>query len=123
MKPHSVSAFSAFDDDTSVSSILNEIGLSASGGLPEWMCQTGLDRRCLPFYLPAGLAISLGMVAIYYALDLGRVVVVIPLSSTGPLFTLILTAIFLKGVERVTLKIVLGAALIISGAILLTLWK
>lgn len=82
-----------------------------------------LDRRCLPFYLAAGMAISLGMVTIYYALDLGRVVVVIPISSTGPLFTLILTAIFLKGVEHVTLKIVLGAALIISGVVLLTLWK
>ena len=82
-----------------------------------------MDRRCLPYYLAAGLAISFGMVTIYYALDLGRVVVVIPLSSIGPLFTLLLTAIFLKGVERVTLKIVLGAALIISGAVLLTLWK
>ena len=48
MKPHSVSAFSAFDDDTSVSSIENEIGMSAFGGLPEWMCQTGLPSRCLP---------------------------------------------------------------------------
>jgi uncharacterized membrane protein len=82
-----------------------------------------LDRRCLPFYLAAGVAVSFGMVTIYYALDLGRVVVVIPLSSTGPLFTLLLTAIFLKGVERVTLKIVLGATLIISGVVLLTLWK
>jgi uncharacterized membrane protein len=82
-----------------------------------------LDRRCFPFYLAAGLAISLGMVAIYYALDLGKVVVVIPISSTGPLFTLMLTALFLKGVERVTLKIVMGALLIISGVVLLTLWK
>ncbi len=82
-----------------------------------------LDRRCLPFYLAAGLAVSLGMVSIYYALDLGKVVVVIPISSTAPLFTLILTALFLKGVERVTLRIVLGAALIISGVVLLTVWK
>ncbi len=46
MKPHKVSAFSAFDDDTSVSSIENEIGISARGGLPEWMCQTGFDNCC-----------------------------------------------------------------------------
>ena len=65
----------------------------------------------------------MGMVTIYYALDLGKVVVVIPISSTGPLFSLTLTVLFLKGVERVTLKIVLGATLIISGVILLTLWK
>ena len=74
-------------------------------------------------YLAAGITISLGMVTIYYALDLGKVVVVIPLSTTGPFFSLIFTALFLKGVERVTLKIVLGGALINSGVVLLTLWK
>ncbi len=82
-----------------------------------------LGRRCLPFYLAAGLAISLGMVSIYYALDMGKVVVVIPISSTAPLFTLLFTVFFLKGVERVTLKIVLGATLIIAGVVLLTVWK
>ena len=42
------------------------------------------------------------MVCIYYALDLGKVSVVIPISSTGPFFSLILAAIFLRDVERVT---------------------
>jgi DME family drug/metabolite transporter len=82
-----------------------------------------LDRRCLPYYLAAGITVSCSMVAIYYALDLGRVVVVIPIASSGPLFSLILTALFLKGVERVTLRIVVGAGLIVSGVLLLTLWK
>jgi len=82
-----------------------------------------LNKGCLPYYLAAGLAISIGMVTIYYALDLGKVVVVIPISSTGPFFSLIFTALFLKGVEKVTARIVSGAALIIGGVILLTLWK
>lgn len=82
-----------------------------------------LNRECLKFFLPAGVTISLGMVAIYYALDLGKVTVVIPISSTGPLFALTLSAIFLRDVERVTLKIVLAACLIISGVLLITLWK
>jgi len=82
-----------------------------------------LNKGCLPFYLAAGAAVSLGMVTVYYALDLGKVVVVIPIMSAGPLFTLTLSALFLKDVERVTLKIVLGAALIISGVLLITLWK
>ena len=55
-----------------------------------------LDRRALPFYLPAGVAVSLGMVSIYYALDLGKVTVVIPISSTGPFFSLIFSALFLR---------------------------
>lgn len=82
-----------------------------------------LDRKSLPFYLPAGVAVSLGMVSIYYALDLGKVTVVIPISSTGPFFSLIFSAIFLRDVERVTLKIVLGACLIIAGVLLITVWK
>ena len=47
MKPHSVAAFSAFDDDTSVSSSWNVTGMSAAGGWPAWMCQTGLASCCL----------------------------------------------------------------------------
>jgi uncharacterized membrane protein len=82
-----------------------------------------LDRKSLPFYLPAGVAVSLGMVSIYYALDLGKVTVIIPISSTGPFFSLIFSAIFLRDVERVTLRIVMGAGLIIAGVLLITLWK
>lgn len=82
-----------------------------------------LSKDCLAYYIPAGITISLGMVAIYYALDRGQVTVVIPIGSTGPFFALILSALFLRDVERVTFKIVLGACLIIGGVLLITLWK
>jgi drug/metabolite transporter (DMT)-like permease len=54
---------------------------------------------------------------------LGKVSVVIPLSSTGPLFSLILTAIFLRDVERVTFRIIASAALIVGGVLLISWWK
>jgi drug/metabolite transporter, DME family len=82
-----------------------------------------MNRQCFWWFLAAGLTISVGMVCIYYALDLGKVSVVIPISSTGPFFSLILTAIFLRDVEKVTLRIVVSAALIVGGVVLLTLWK
>jgi uncharacterized membrane protein len=82
-----------------------------------------MNRRCFGWFLAAGVTISLGMACIYYALDLGKVSVVIPISSTGPFFSLILTALFLRDVERVTLRIMLSAALMIGGVLLLTLWK
>jgi len=82
-----------------------------------------LNKECLYFYLAAGVAVSLGMVSIYYALDRGQVTVVIPVSSTGPLFGLTLSALFLRDVQRVTLKIVIGASLIIAGVLLITMWK
>jgi len=69
------------------------------------------------------VAVSFSVACIYYALDRGKVSVVIPVSSTGPLFSLILTAIFLRDVERVTLRIVVSAAMIVSGVLLITLWK
>jgi len=63
------------------------------------------------------------MVRIYYALDLGQVSAVIPISSIGPFFSLIFTALFLRDMERVTLRIVFAAAMIVGGVLLLTLWK
>ena len=49
--------------------------------------------------------------------------VVIPIASTGPFFSLILTAMFLRDVERVTLRIVLSAAMIVGGVLIITLRK
>jgi drug/metabolite transporter (DMT)-like permease len=82
-----------------------------------------MNRQCFGWFLAAGVTISLGMACIYYALDLGKVSVVIPISSTGPFFSLVFAALFLRDVERVTLRIVIAAAMIIGGVLLLTLWK
>ena len=82
-----------------------------------------MNRQCFRWFLAAGVTVSLAMTCIYYALDLGKVSVVIPISSTGPLFSLILTAIFLRGVERVTLRIVVSAAMIVGGVMLISWWK
>ena len=87
--------------------------------MPRWK----MNRQCFWYFLAAGVTISLGMVCIYYALDLGKVSVVIPISSTGPFFSLVFAALFLRDVERVTLRIVIAAAMIIGGVLLLTLWK
>ena len=82
-----------------------------------------MNRHCFWWFLAAGLTISVAMVCIYYALDLGKVSVVIPIASTGPFFSLLLAATFLRDVERVTSRIVLSAAMIVGGVVLLTLWK
>jgi uncharacterized membrane protein len=74
-------------------------------------------------FSPLASPSEFGMVCIYYVLDLGQVSVVIPIASTGPFFSLILTAIFLRDVERVTVRIVISAAMIVGGVVLLTLWK
>jgi uncharacterized membrane protein len=82
-----------------------------------------MNRQCFWWFLAAGITISLGMVCIYYALDLGKVSVVIPISSTGPFFSLLLAATFLRDVECVTSRIVVSAAMIVCGVLVLALWK
>jgi transporter family protein len=82
-----------------------------------------MNRNCFWWFLGAGITVSLAMTCIYFALDLGKVSVVIPISSTGPFFSLILTAIFLRDVERVTFRIVVSAAMIVGGVLLISWWK
>ena len=82
-----------------------------------------MNRQSFWWFVAAGITISFAMTCIYYALDLGKVSVVIPISSTGPLFSLILSALFLRDVERVTLRIVVSAAMIVSGVMLISWWK
>jgi DME family drug/metabolite transporter len=73
-----------------------------------------MNRKCFGWFLAAGITISVSMICIYYAIDLGKVSVVIPISSTGPFFSLIFTALFLRDVEKVTLRIVFAAAMIVG---------
>lgn len=82
-----------------------------------------MNRQCFWWFLAAGITVSFAMTSIYHALDLGKVSVVIPLSSTAPLFSLILTALFLRDVEKVTLRIVISALMIVSGVALIGWWK
>ncbi len=82
-----------------------------------------INRQCFWWFLGAGITISLGMTCIYYALDLGKVSVVIPISSIGPFFSLILTSVFLRDVERVTVRIIASAGMIVGGVLLITMWK
>ena len=46
---------------------------------------------------------------------------VVPLQNTQPLFTLAMVAIFLHRMERVTRRIVAGAALVVAGGVLVNL--
>jgi drug/metabolite transporter (DMT)-like permease len=68
-----------------------------------------------------GLLQVLAQWCLFKALEVGKVVVVSPLSSLSTFFVLLLTALFLRRHEKVTSKIVLGAALILAATLVLTL--
>jgi len=68
----------------------------------------------------AGITENLSVFLVLVALGLGEVSVVTPLAGTAPLFVLPFTALFLKGVEQLTGRIIVGAILIVLGVFLLT---
>ena len=80
------------------------------------------DKRAWTIFGLSGLSYVLGQISLFCALDLGLVVVVSPLSSVSPVFVLIIASIFLRKIERITWKIVLGTVFIIAGTVVLALF-
>jgi DME family drug/metabolite transporter len=79
------------------------------------------DKAAWIFFTLTGLSMTIAQLCNFSALSLGQVVIVSPLSSLSPFFVLLLVRIFLRGVEKVTWKIVLGVILTVGGTGLLTL--
>ncbi|MBM2805938.1 MAG: hypothetical protein HW419_3831 [Deltaproteobacteria bacterium] len=82
-----------------------------------------LTRRSAAWLFPAGVFNTAAMLSVFFALSHGKVVIVEPLVSSNPVTTLLLTSIFLRDVESLTLRVILGAALTVTGTILLVLVK
>ena len=68
----------------------------------------------------SGIFSALGVLAMFTALEQGEVVVVSPVLATHSLTTLLLAAVFLRGVERITARVVAGALLVVAGVIVLS---
>ncbi|HET7763482.1 MAG TPA: DMT family transporter [Burkholderiales bacterium] len=75
-------------------------------------------RRGVLWFMAVGFCNGAGMLAMYAALNVGQVSVVSPLVATYPLFTLALSAMFLRE-ERFGPRVLLGVALTVSGVIVL----
>ena len=80
-----------------------------------------IDRHTLKWFGLSGLCSGLGLSANLMALKMGQVVVVAPLLSSIPLFTVLLTLVFLRKFEVVTKRVILGAASICMGGVLLNI--
>lgn len=77
-------------------------------------------RRGAILFGAAGIFSAIGVVLMFQALSRGQVVVVSPVLATNPLFTLILAAIFLRDVEQITPRIIVGALLVVAGVVVLS---
>jgi drug/metabolite transporter, DME family len=79
------------------------------------------NRRSLVPFISAGLFETLGIWLSIAALSQGTVVVVTPLLSTSPVWVLLISAIFLRHLERVTWKIVAGTLAVVAGTMIIAL--
>src|SRR3989475_456803 len=90
--------------------------LLASGDWEAMACR----GRSLVYFVAAGAAENGAVFMNVVALSLGTVSVVAPLYGTAPLFVLFLSFFFLRGVERLSRRLVLGTLLIVLGVYLIT---
>jgi uncharacterized membrane protein len=82
-----------------------------------------LPRQSAGWLITAGIVNTAAMLSVFYALSFGKVVIVEPLVSSNPVLTLILTAIFLRDLEVLSARVIIGALLTVAGTILVVTLK
>ena len=77
----------------------------------------------MKWYLGAGLTSTVGIVAFFAALEIAPIVLVVPLVQTSPLIVVVLSALLLPThLERVTIRLVTGAIVVVAGATLVSIY-
>ena len=79
-----------------------------------------MERRSFFCFSAAALTATTAQVLNFVALGHGQVSAIIPLLNTTPLFIVVFSKIFLRGVEKVTSRIIIGAILMVTGVVLIT---
>ena len=78
-------------------------------------------RRALIMMILAGICSSFGLLLMYTALARAPVILATPIMASYPLIAMTFTHLFLQQLERVTLRMVLGAILVVGGMIFVVL--
>jgi uncharacterized membrane protein len=113
-------AFSISDEPLFFSAFMGLVSM-----LGFWLYRAATPRKqpldwnsaaLLPFLL-TGLFETLSIVLIMTSLSIGRVVVVAPIAGTYPVWALIGAKLFLRDVEKITLKTTIGILSVVAGTI------
>jgi drug/metabolite transporter (DMT)-like permease len=75
------------------------------------------DRRAMIPFVIAGAFETLGILLVIVALSVGNVVVVSPIVATSPLWIVFGSWLFLRDIERLTLRTIVGTACVVTGTI------
>ena len=78
------------------------------------------DGRSILYFIGGGIMENTGVFLVLVALGLGEVSVVTPLAGTTPLFVLLLTFLFPRGMGKLSWRIIVGVVLIVLGVVSLT---
>ena len=78
------------------------------------------DRRAYPWFMGVGFCNGMGLFLTYTALATGRVGVVAPMVTAAPLFTLLLSWLFVHD-ERPTARVIAGVVLTLVGILFIIL--
>ena len=78
-------------------------------------------RRAFWPFLISGVFETTAVLLMLFAFTLGPVVIVSPIASTTPIWTAILSAIFLRKVERINLASVIGTVCVVAGVIAISI--
>ncbi len=80
-----------------------------------------ISRKAALFMALSGLCASSGIAINYFALTKAPLVIVSPVVSTNTLIAILLTHIFLRRLERITLRTMLGAILVVIGVVIMSI--
>ena len=78
-------------------------------------------RKAAAPFITAGVFETLGIVLVITALSVGQVVIVSPIVATSPLWILLGTWLFLRGIENLNFRTVTGAVCVVAGTIAISL--
>jgi DME family drug/metabolite transporter len=109
--------FSAFMGFVSLIAFAGYVLVSAQEPRLVW------DRRALWPFICTGVFETFSILLIITALSIGPVVVIAPIASTYPVWSLIGARLFLKDVERIGLKAVLGILSVVAGTVAIHLGR
>jgi uncharacterized membrane protein len=79
--------------------------------------------RGVGYFLASGFSEGMGALLTLVALASARVVIVSPIVATTPIFSLLISLIFLRGKEQVTGRTMIGTISVVAGTIAIMLGK
>ena len=82
--------------------------------------QLRMKRESFLLFFSAALVALSAQIANFIALSRADVSVIIPLLNTTPLFAVLFSGLFLRGMETVSPRILLGAILMVAGVVIIT---